>query len=1211
MTQSEKLLSNLSYTNKDFESIFPELLDLAKKISYKWDPSTSDESDPGVVLLKICALMADKNNYNIDKSVLELYPLSVTQLASAREIFDQCGYTMKYYRSATTTITMSMKSKPSITDDEFNALAEGLEGVNKDSTTLVYKIPKFTMISDADKSTVYTLTEDVNLEDSGELTTANAIEGTIVDYDINGEKTIIITNLDYNNRIYFPTTDIAENGIFIRNSNQQSTMWKKVDNLTIQPAKTLCYKFGLTRDGFSCYIEFPSDIADIIGEGLNISYIRTSGSKGNISRKQLTRFFNDLTVERSILGSSNVQPNVELNNDNVYIVNNYAATSGEDPESIESAYRNYQKIKQTFDTLVSVKDYENYLYLNEYISNGFVCDRANDIDCSYKVLEADSSKKIEHTMFDKDRMTAFDLKIYGFKFVDPPATFDAYKKSFELIADNQTSIDSDYYFLTRALKDTKCIAHDYKEITANKIACIKNKYCLQIKIIPQYALTDYQQLEVKNNVYLALYKKLYSRVINFGDDISYSLIYDTIIGSDPRIKAINLDPLTYKTYAVYVDENRQIQEKRIDSNFSSAENLTKAFKDEVVFKSILGGRTNLLYPESAFTQPLIQSNSEIYHCDHITTKTVINIKYDNKIGTSDTLKTNENIYITAPNYVTDKTYGSGVIYVATLNDNKVVSKSADYTLQDSEYIIFFWKPDNDSTSYTYKKYEKGNVIKPSFNLKSNKPTTFDDNVKLGTSISGTIEDDYIKTLVNKSNNVLSGTSTIIVEKLNTVDFSSSKITKIFWILNNTPTKNKSGEQYQTLFDVNETERTLQDGEYLIYPNITGTQIVLLEAGTLITRDKNSAKSKWECSYKSWDDLFKDGNPIDNLNNNELWYTIPSDAKLFATEMTYYQLGAGARLKLDATNIKNNSETESLIDEITNEFLSLKNYKIFYYSSPSADEVALPLRNGDNDSWKVQSILNIDASPSRYQELQSNQSIIFLSKNSDTTNDVNLSDCKFYVDTELQLVGGTNIDVRSRDQDGNLTVPLGIMKYTLPTSIPGGVQIKPSTTFITLKELSPVTIKTTLQEGDYYMRVTIPDDVKVTININDTTESTELNSEGKKGSYYYSFNSKGNEISLKFSTTGPTNITVDNLLKYDLDKSKYINTTDILKTTVEKIKEKDTERYFNYIYQLDDNNEIKDPLDSYSFFDKRHIYNKFTIAEWDVANSSIQILNNLK
>ena len=64
-------LSNLSYTNKDFQSVYVELLDLAKKISYKWDPTVSNESDPGVLLLKLCAIIADKNNYNIDKNILE------------------------------------------------------------------------------------------------------------------------------------------------------------------------------------------------------------------------------------------------------------------------------------------------------------------------------------------------------------------------------------------------------------------------------------------------------------------------------------------------------------------------------------------------------------------------------------------------------------------------------------------------------------------------------------------------------------------------------------------------------------------------------------------------------------------------------------------------------------------------------------------------------------------------------------------------------------------------------------------------------------------------------------------------------------------------------------------------------------------------------------------------------------------------------------
>ena len=33
MTQFEREVSNLSYTNKDFSTIYPELLDLAKKLS--------------------------------------------------------------------------------------------------------------------------------------------------------------------------------------------------------------------------------------------------------------------------------------------------------------------------------------------------------------------------------------------------------------------------------------------------------------------------------------------------------------------------------------------------------------------------------------------------------------------------------------------------------------------------------------------------------------------------------------------------------------------------------------------------------------------------------------------------------------------------------------------------------------------------------------------------------------------------------------------------------------------------------------------------------------------------------------------------------------------------------------------------------------------------------------------------------------------------
>lgn len=38
---NSNLISNLSYTNKDFQSIYPELLDTVKKISNRWDRSIS------------------------------------------------------------------------------------------------------------------------------------------------------------------------------------------------------------------------------------------------------------------------------------------------------------------------------------------------------------------------------------------------------------------------------------------------------------------------------------------------------------------------------------------------------------------------------------------------------------------------------------------------------------------------------------------------------------------------------------------------------------------------------------------------------------------------------------------------------------------------------------------------------------------------------------------------------------------------------------------------------------------------------------------------------------------------------------------------------------------------------------------------------------------------------------------------------------------
>ena len=57
-------------------------------------------------LLKLKAFLADKLNYNLDKNTLENFPSQATQRGNAQKLYDILGYNMKYYKSATTKITM-------------------------------------------------------------------------------------------------------------------------------------------------------------------------------------------------------------------------------------------------------------------------------------------------------------------------------------------------------------------------------------------------------------------------------------------------------------------------------------------------------------------------------------------------------------------------------------------------------------------------------------------------------------------------------------------------------------------------------------------------------------------------------------------------------------------------------------------------------------------------------------------------------------------------------------------------------------------------------------------------------------------------------------------------------------------------------------------------------------------------------------------------
>ena len=569
-------IQKTSYTNKDFASIYPEMLDLVKQLTNKWDPSISNESDPGVILLKLCAIIADKTNYNTDTAVLETFPASVTQSTNARKLFEQLGYYMHWYNSATCDVSIAW-ANPGDNPDE----------------NVFYTIPKFSTICDETSDVVYTLVGpaegladgefkvgDQKLYTLGDAISFRAIQGIPINYTVNGVTTITYDMLDSNNRLYFPYSDVAENGVFICNEglNNYST-WVKKDNLAIEDVSgtNYFYRFGVSQDNLSCFIEFPVNIEELMLNGLNITYIRSSGEAGNIAASMLVSMYHTVTPVEDT--------SITLSGSNMIINNVNSGSGGSDPESIDDAYRNYKHTVGTFKTLITLRDYFNYIMQSGMVSNGFVCDRTNDIQSTAKVMNTNNKvsqpvsevtqhqtrKNYEHMLITsatqgitpvtnldlrdvscevfEDDLTAFSLKFYLLKYVKSVTTASEFSTTFDMmLPDAVTGV--------RAYVDqAKAITHDYVDLlpmtteTPN-VCMIKNRYPIQCRIVPQYSLTKAERDDVKNNIFKALYDGLNSIKLNFGDEIDIDYVYELIQESDSRIKNLSVDKIVYDTYAV-------------------------------------------------------------------------------------------------------------------------------------------------------------------------------------------------------------------------------------------------------------------------------------------------------------------------------------------------------------------------------------------------------------------------------------------------------------------------------------------------------------------------------------------------------------------------------------------------------------------------------------------------------------------------------------
>lgn len=707
ITEREQLATKLSATNADYYKVWEELLSVAGKLSERWSPESTNENDPGIILLKVLTACSDKLSYMVDKNILEAFMPSASQMESMRKLCSVLGYTMKYYRSATGEATISFIGDKQLIE----------------STSVI--IPKYTNIKDVDNEINYLTTEQIVLTENSTSKPVPIIEGSLQECSTDTDGVITADMLDDNFRYYLPETFIAENGIFITSVNKASEDWRQVKNLNTQPVESKVFKFGFDSQKGIPFVQFPDDINSIIKDGVYIRYIRTNGVNGNITARRLS------AITKPELWSSEAfsETYKDFSVDQFSATNLSSITNGADPEGINQAYNNYKKIIGTFDTLVTCRDYMNKIYeltesvtnTTSLVSNAIVADIKDDINravniCSfnkfgmyyvdrpiYKDVEREAKTPAGKTVTIQEKeplIDNFELRVYPFNTYKNLNTLSDYKNSFL----HNTSRKND---IVVGIEDNKTISHKFRfadeddeqhKLVDKEVVCIKNYLRLNARITTTYKINSVEGADIIENIKKSIFNKFNLRNVDFGEEIPYDDILDCIENADERIKNVSLDEpilvtkfLTADNQEYYIASQEEI-EALPDSEQEAAKANKKTAQEiynRLAIRNVLAGKVELFnydknfgtgYDEikyEAIYEELEPVDIKPIYPDPASAETnkfikrletEFILKQDNEKGWEYNLLDNEVIQFRSPNFRSTVTYPAYVNYYISLKD---------------------------------------------------------------------------------------------------------------------------------------------------------------------------------------------------------------------------------------------------------------------------------------------------------------------------------------------------------------------------------------------------------------------------------------------------------------------------------------------------------------------------------------------------------------
>lgn len=390
----------VKYTSRDYQSIMKDFWDLVPKMTELWKPEA--DADPGVVLGKFLASVADMLGVNVDWLANEMFAPSVSQRKNAERLFALIGYDLGWYTAAKTEVTITNTSEADVTLDfgfngsNFSTLNAYVD-ITGQARVITYNILPLTNTYGAYDSRArrVTTTEDIDVfADTdrvslapNESVTRVAIEGELRSYSIS------VNQVKNNNYIInLPSQHIDTTAIWVKAKTSQNddeflaTQWKQCSSIAefIVPEP----RFAVTYDTYSnAQIQisnYLNQLENYENNYLTVYWIDCSGVIGCVGTDVLSNLLlaknpNSITVSSGDIAVSNLSNTVEL-------PNTWAVT-GKSPETAKEAYLNSRNFINTWDSLITLPDFNRFLNREPGVDCGLVIDCQKALEINQAIFE--------------------------------------------------------------------------------------------------------------------------------------------------------------------------------------------------------------------------------------------------------------------------------------------------------------------------------------------------------------------------------------------------------------------------------------------------------------------------------------------------------------------------------------------------------------------------------------------------------------------------------------------------------------------------------------------------------------------------------------------------------------------------------------------------------------------------------------------------------